>query len=288
MANISTWSTTAANNNAATPDGWPEGQAPSTVNNCGREMMAAVRTWFEDAQWINLGNTPTRIDNDTITIAGDVTATYTVGRRLKFVGATTGYATISASSYGAPNTTIDVVMDSGNIPTSLVSVAVGILTAASSAVPNSVAYFNAERITSSPTLPQNTITTAVFNQENSDLGGLYDNATGIFTAAVAGAYTFSAGIGLRNDDSVTATLNSVYFSKNNATAIGSGTRFNMSGFILGGTISASSNAFYASGAVTVVMAAGDTMRIKIDMGTVDASSLFGYLIGSYFTGAKVA
>lgn len=141
MANISTWSTTAANNNAATPDGWPEGQAPSTVNNCGREMMAAVRTWFEDAQWLNLGNTPTRIDNDTITIAGDVTATYTVGRRLKFVGATTGYATISASSYGAPNTTIDVVNDSGNIPTSLVSVAVGILTPTSSALPVGSASF---------------------------------------------------------------------------------------------------------------------------------------------------
>jgi hypothetical protein len=42
----STWSETAASNNAAPPDGWPEGMLIATANDAGREMMAAVkREW---------------------------------------------------------------------------------------------------------------------------------------------------------------------------------------------------------------------------------------------------
>jgi hypothetical protein len=50
MSNISTYSTTAASNNSATPNGWPEGQAPSTVNDCAREMMAGIAKWYKDTQ----------------------------------------------------------------------------------------------------------------------------------------------------------------------------------------------------------------------------------------------
>src|SRR5215472_194074 len=36
----------ANNNSAAPPDGWPEGQAPSSANNCAREMIGALkREW---------------------------------------------------------------------------------------------------------------------------------------------------------------------------------------------------------------------------------------------------
>src|ERR1043165_4788986 len=48
MAEIqtTTWSETAASNNSATPDGWPEGQSAASVNNCAREQMAALkREW---------------------------------------------------------------------------------------------------------------------------------------------------------------------------------------------------------------------------------------------------
>ena len=37
------WSETDAANNAATPNGWPEGQPPSSVNDCARMMMGAVK-----------------------------------------------------------------------------------------------------------------------------------------------------------------------------------------------------------------------------------------------------
>lgn len=50
MSDISQWSTSAASNNAAPPDGWPEGQAPSTVNDSAREVMAAVARFYEETQ----------------------------------------------------------------------------------------------------------------------------------------------------------------------------------------------------------------------------------------------
>ena len=50
MSNISQWSTSAASNNSAPPNGAPEGMAPSTVNDVIREVMAAVSRWYEDAQ----------------------------------------------------------------------------------------------------------------------------------------------------------------------------------------------------------------------------------------------
>jgi hypothetical protein len=45
---IGSWSTTPASNNAAVPNGWPEGMAPSGVNDVGRQMMADIRTFYDD------------------------------------------------------------------------------------------------------------------------------------------------------------------------------------------------------------------------------------------------
>jgi hypothetical protein len=40
------WNEVANSNNAASPNGWPEGMAPSGVNDSGRENMAALKRWF--------------------------------------------------------------------------------------------------------------------------------------------------------------------------------------------------------------------------------------------------
>jgi len=40
------WSETAGSNNQPTPNGWPEGQPPSTINDCAREMMSALKRWW--------------------------------------------------------------------------------------------------------------------------------------------------------------------------------------------------------------------------------------------------
>ena len=48
MANVSSWSTTAGNNNSTPPDGWPEGMQRSSVNDSARENMAALAKWYKD------------------------------------------------------------------------------------------------------------------------------------------------------------------------------------------------------------------------------------------------
>lgn len=48
MSDISQWSSTPASNNSAPPDGFPEGQAPSTVNDSARELMSSVKDWYAD------------------------------------------------------------------------------------------------------------------------------------------------------------------------------------------------------------------------------------------------
>jgi hypothetical protein len=50
MSNVSTWSATASSNNSAPPNGFPEGMAPSAVNDAAREVMAAVARWHQDTK----------------------------------------------------------------------------------------------------------------------------------------------------------------------------------------------------------------------------------------------
>lgn len=45
MSDVDTWSSTAASNNSASPDGFPEGMNPGGVNDSAREVMAAVARW---------------------------------------------------------------------------------------------------------------------------------------------------------------------------------------------------------------------------------------------------
>lgn len=139
VADVSQWSTTPASNNASPPNGAPEGMAPSAVNDVLRQIMADVRAQMEDGQWLNWGHVPTRVDNDTFTVPTDLTAVYHAGRRIKATGSATGYATISSSSYSAPNTTVNVTMDTGTLPGTLSAVYVGILSATSNANPGETA-----------------------------------------------------------------------------------------------------------------------------------------------------
>jgi len=113
MSKISTWSTTADDNNAAVPNGWAESMLPSGVNNTAREGMAQTRVVWNDKEWFEVGTgsgttTVNRTGNTTVTIAADVTSTHHVGRRVKIVGANTGtiFTHISISAYSSPNTTL--------------------------------------------------------------------------------------------------------------------------------------------------------------------------------------
>jgi hypothetical protein len=127
MSKISTWSTTAANNNSAVPDGWAESMMPSGVNNSAREMMAQIRAVWNDKEWFILGDgdaatTFTYASATSVTVASDITSTYHVGRRVKVIGANTSvtgiYGKIATSSYSSPNTTLTFTFDSGSISSS--------------------------------------------------------------------------------------------------------------------------------------------------------------------------
>lgn len=122
------WSTTAANNATADPSiNWQEGQAPSTVNDSARQMMADVATWFQSAEWLNLADTPTYINTTSFSIPGNRANVYSPGRRIRAtVSAGTVYGTITASAFGSV-TTVTIAADSGSLDSGLSEVDVGIL-----------------------------------------------------------------------------------------------------------------------------------------------------------------
>lgn len=126
MSGIKDYSTTPANNNATPPNGFPEGMAPASLNDGMRQVMADIRSWYENPEWIDFGNVPTQTGANTFTLATDLTARYTVGTRIRMIGTTpfTLYGTISASSYSSPNTTVTVTMDSGSLNSTLNAVAI--------------------------------------------------------------------------------------------------------------------------------------------------------------------
>lgn len=136
MTAISTWDTTAANNNATAPDGWSDGMAPNTVDDTGREMMAQVRAWYEDAQWIDFGHTIEWVSATQFKVSGiDLTSVYEVERAVKIFGSSTGtiYRHISASVFSTDTT---VTIDSGTLINETLTVSVGIVTRNNNALPN--------------------------------------------------------------------------------------------------------------------------------------------------------
>jgi hypothetical protein len=103
--------------------------APSAVNDAARENMAAIRTWYEDAEWLDFGYTDAYVGATQFKNAGvDTTGQWTVGRRVRAVGSGTGtiYGTITVSAFST-DTTVTVVWDSGNLENEALTVSAHIL-----------------------------------------------------------------------------------------------------------------------------------------------------------------
>ena len=99
MAGIetTTWSETAGSNNAATPNGWPEGQNASTVNDCAREMMAAVKRLYNR-------------DHPTITAGGTadaMTLTYTTAPAAYVAGMEFTFITVGTNTTTTPSVNVN-------------------------------------------------------------------------------------------------------------------------------------------------------------------------------------
>lgn len=134
MSKVGSWKTNAGANDSTPPDGWPEGQAPSTVNDCAREMMAAIRTYLTDAQYFDTGNTPSFLTSTTFSLNAADTTSFHVGRRVKLFDTSTLYGTIDSVSA----TFVSVRLDSGALTASLSSVAVSIIGNVNSPLPQQV------------------------------------------------------------------------------------------------------------------------------------------------------
>ena len=150
MSKVGRWSTTAANNNATPPDGWPEGQAPSTVNDCARENMAAIKTAMQDMDFFDHDFTPTFINANSFSVPGDQTARIVAGRQLKLYDATTHIRDVGSASF---TTVTTISLGAGTaLTSSLSSFAISIINPGSSALPNSFNRFSASAVEITATL----------------------------------------------------------------------------------------------------------------------------------------
>src|SRR5579859_8231414 len=97
------WSETAASNNAAPPDGWPEGQNPSTVNNCAREMMGALKSdWDRKGPTVTSGGSA---NAQTLTYTRAVAALVR-GQSYRFIAGFTNTAAATLAVSGLAATAI--------------------------------------------------------------------------------------------------------------------------------------------------------------------------------------
>ena len=97
------------------------------------------------SEWIASGLTPTYVSATSFTFAGDQTTVYHVGRRIKTTDTGgTDYATITASSYSNPNTTLTVNVDgAGSLDSGLSAVQYSLISRVNSSITGewtSVAY----------------------------------------------------------------------------------------------------------------------------------------------------
>ena len=128
MSDIKVWSDVDDNNTAAVPDGAPEGWKGANVNNTIREVMASVRRWYDDPEWLDpfyklaVEGAPSLVkDSDTqFTITNkDATSILTVGKvvRVSFSGTNTSICRVVSSTPSGSDTV--VIIEGGVVPASV-------------------------------------------------------------------------------------------------------------------------------------------------------------------------
>jgi hypothetical protein len=175
---------------------------------------AAVDQWRSPGSisYTWLSSTSFRFDG------ADYTALLTVGRRLKIThngGATTSYATILSSSYGAPNTTVTVLVDGG--------------TALVSAVTNALYGLLSPNNPSAPVWgegsvykdPPETLTNASYKLLCNGAVAFWDTlsewSTDRWIPKVAGTYLFSFSCQIVQNSATITNYFGIAFQKNGAT-----------------------------------------------------------------------
>lgn len=223
MSGIKDYSTTPANNNAAPPNGFPEGMAPASVNDGMRQVMADTRSWYEDPAWIDYGDTVTYSSGTVFLVPTDLTARYSVGTRIKAIGTTpfSVEGVISASSYSAPNTTVTIVWDSGSMDSTLTDVSINQgLKKSQKFLDSLFSIFNATDVTKKIAFALSGITTATTRTITiPDKSGTMAMTSDIVAATTNPIFPVTASVG---SNALTLTLNACNLDFRSSTA-GSGT-----------------------------------------------------------------
>lgn len=96
-----------------------------TINDNAREVMAAIRRQHEQAEWIDLGHTPTYVSATSVTIPSDLTATYSVNRTVRLSGTVmaTTYALVTGAVFSGGLTTLTLSVYEGAIDSSVTRIA---------------------------------------------------------------------------------------------------------------------------------------------------------------------
>jgi len=127
MSDLRRWALTAAGNDFPVPDGWPEDMARSQVNNAARELMRAVRKWYDNPEWIDLmvdtSGDPLTISFVSTSIvrveARDMTSYFTAGRRIRMStgGGAYTYGHVVSAAMTGPDTdvTVDTMSGAGSV-----------------------------------------------------------------------------------------------------------------------------------------------------------------------------
>lgn len=184
------WSTTPATNATAGSINWAEGQAPSTVNDSARQLMADVATYMVNPQFYNFGDTPTYVSATQFTVTGNQTANYTVNRRIKAtVTAGTIYGSITVSAY-TTLTTVTVVWDSGSLDAGLSKVELGILTPTNNGIPQLYALLSGATFTG---LLNQSAGADIASAATIDLSTATGNCPRITGTTATSAFTMNAG-----------------------------------------------------------------------------------------------
>lgn len=209
---IKSWSTTAGDNDDADATiNWAENQNPSTVNNSARAMMAAIRAWYEDVEYRDWGHTVTRTGNATFTVATDVTSIYVANRPIRCADSSTLYGFVASSSYSAPNTTVTVTLDSGNLSASLTAVALGVTPSTKSIPVESVRNAGSALLSAANTwAATQTFSSAINQAKGADIA---DSATPAIGAAAGNTVTLNGTTTITAFDTVQAgTQRTVVFA----------------------------------------------------------------------------
>jgi len=104
----------------------------------GGSSSVVVNTSLE---WVEEQTIVTFIDGNTFSVPGDQLDIFHIGRRVKFeLSASFLYGTVTAASFGAGVTTVDVLLDSGVLINDIVAVSVGILDSINDSIPRIVGF----------------------------------------------------------------------------------------------------------------------------------------------------